>query len=425
MDKFNRPVTPQERGIAGYSALIAGAGILAVGAGLVPRALDGMRAPLWVILAAGGVFALAGVSILLRDRAPAWVLGLLANVLLTLFAAIPAWIAWGDGQGQFSGSGVTLAWLFNFDGQAFGRFAFAAGAILMGTIAAAAWWKWFTGMDRRKLAGVVPALGLAGYALFVLVPAEPRWPDVHDDHERLARYAFLSEQEGWLGRKGSAPASWYFPPWRNFEHWTKAARSRLAASRVAPQDAEIRNIPISERSPVMDGRFAENEWQGALRIALSPESLGSSVLLISDGKRLFLAADAPADTTETGYDQFRFWFHMGLSPWLDNERALLGRGGHLQTLRALGAPQESKKPKWRTNWRIYERVHGATLVDAHRRYELQIDLEEAGINAGVAFPARLEIEGDPLRNEAGRFEARTSMGEAGSRAAPIWLRVGG
>ena len=425
MDKFNRPVTPQERKIAGISALVAGVFILAISMGLLPKALDGLHAPLWVVFAAGGVFTLAGVSILLQGSVPSLVSGLIMNVLLTLFAAIPAWIAWGDGQRKYSGSGNALAAALHLDAPTIGHMVFAISAMLMAAFALVAWWTWFAKLNWRILAVAVPALALAGYALLVVLPAEPRWSDVRDDHERLARYASLSEQEGVHNHKGNEPASWYFVPWRNYERWTQAARSRLAAARNAPQDATVLTIPVSGRIPVIDGLIGAEEWLGALRIALVPGALGSSVQLMSDGKHLYLAADVPADTTETGYDQFRFWFHLGLSPWLDSERVIVGRRNHLQALRTIRIPQASGAPIARTDWHIFERMQGATAVTGHRQYELQIDLEESGIRPGVPFATRLDIEGDPVLNEAGKFKARTNLGGAGNQRTPLWLRVGG
>ena len=425
MDNFNRPVTPQERNIAGYSSLAMGAFIIAISAGLVPRALDGAHAPPWVIFAAGGVFSLAGASILLRDRIPLLLSELLANVLWTLFAAVAAWVAWGDGQAEIHGSGITLAWLLDFDAQALGRFVFAAGAILMATIAAACWWRWFAKLGWRTLAGIVLALALGALALAVFVPAEPLWTDVRDDHERLERYALLSGENGWYERKARASASWYDPYWRNYERWIQAARSRLAAARVAPQGTEVHIIPTSGVSPVIDGRLGADEWQSALRIALEPQARGGAVLLASDGKRLFLAADIPANTSASRYDQLRFLFHLELSPWLEDERAVITSAGKVQTTRTLRLRQASGKPGWRTDANIFERARSATTLDGHRSYELELDLAEAGIMPGVPFVVRLEIEGDPALTEKKPSRARPKLAWAGSVSSPLWLRIGG
>ncbi len=168
MDQFDRTVTPQERNIAGYSSLAVGVFIIAISVGLFPRALAGEHAPVWVIFAAGSVFVLAGVNILLRERLPVLATELLANVLWTLLAAIAAWVAWGDGQDEIYGSGITLAWLFNFDGQTMGRFVFAASAILVATIAAACWWRWFAKLGWRMRIGVFLALAIAACMLAIV-----------------------------------------------------------------------------------------------------------------------------------------------------------------------------------------------------------------------------------------------------------------
>lgn len=425
MDKFDRVVTSRGRTAVGVAVLLAGAGLLVACSGHFPGVLDAARAPLWVILAVGSALFLAGAGVLLQGWAPAWAAGLNANLLWTLFAVIPAWIAWGQGGRSFSGSVSGLADFLGFDSQSMARFAFALSAIALGAIAAVSWWRWLGSLERRLLPGVVPSLALAGYLLFFVLPAEPQSDGASDDHARLARYALLSEREGWLANKASVPIHWKFPPWRNFELWTRAARSRLAAVRTAPQGVLVHAIPRTGKAPLLDGGIGSEEWRGALRIALGPRSIGSTVLLMSDGTRLYLAADVPSDTTKIGYDQFRVWFHLDLSPWLESERVFLDRGGRTLSMRTVRVPDADKRPRSRTDWRIFERARGATRVAGHRTYELELDLEEAGIRPGVPFPARLEIEGDPILNGAGKFRQRRSLGEAGSFDAPLWLRVGG
>lgn len=421
----SRQTTQQERNFAGITALLAGAGIIALGAGFFPEALEGAHAPLWVIFAGGLVFVLAGVLLLIQGRSPDGVQSLLLNVLLTLFAAIPAWIALGGSDSGFSSS-TTFAGNFRLGSKGHagsGHIAFAIGALIMAAIAIAAWLNWFFKLSWVARGGMLAMAVLAGYLLLVVFPSEPAWPDIHDDHERLARYAMLTEQEGWYNHEGKEPAHWYFPPWRNFEQWIKTARSRLATARTAPPGQEVYTIPVAGAAPDIDGAIEDDEWQDALRMPLSPESLASSVRLVSDGKFLYLAADAPADTTETGYDQFRFWFHIGLSPTLKNERAFVDRSGSISTMRTIHFPQEPRKPQYRTDKHIYQYASGASSLHGHRRFELALNLEECGIKPGIAFPAWIEIEGDPKLGAAGKFKSRTSMGQAGSDASPLWFRV--
>lgn len=269
---------------------------------------------------------------------------------------------------------------------------------------------------------MLAAAPLSGYLLLVVMPAEPDWPDIHDDHERLARYAMLSEQEGSYKNAGDEPARWNFLPWRNFEQWTKAARSRLAAARTLPPGQAATTIPRSISVTDIDGEI-DDEWEDALRLPMSPEILGSAAFIKSDGKFLYLAGDAPADTTSDGYDQFRFWFHIGLSPALENERIFVGKSGDISTLRTVHFQQKIRKQDYRVDKQIYELACGTTSMNGHRRFELALNLEESGIKPGAPFPAWIEIEGDPLADANGKFTHRTNLGQIGSKDVPLWFRI--
>jgi hypothetical protein len=50
-------------------------------------------------------------------------------------------------------------------------------------------------------------------------------------------------------------------------------------------------------------------------------------------------------------------------------------------------------------------------------------MAEAGFFPGIPFPAFFEIEGDPVKDEAGKFKSRTILGTAGSQSQPLWLHV--
>ena len=168
-----------------------------------------------------------------------------------------------------------------------------------------------------------------------------------------------------------------------------------------------------------------SEWRGALRIALEPQRRGSSALLLSDGRRLFLAADIPAHTSATNHDRFDFRFHVTLSPWLEDEGTVIKGDGKVQTLRTLRIRRESGKPGWRTDANIFERARDATAVQGHRRYELELDLGETGLKPGAPFAARLEIEGEVSLTETKPFRARPTLAWTGTVVSPLWLRIGG
>lgn len=229
-------------------------------------------------------------------------------------------------------------------------------------------------------------------------------------------------------RKG-IPNSFHMPE----EQWIRKARSEISRTRKAPPGVRVLTIPRAKLAPSLDGRIFAEEWQGALRVALEPATGGASVLLLAHGGQLYLAAHATPDRTEDGFDQFRFWFHLDLSPYLRNERVFLsGKGWFAQLRDAWLAPereplQEIPPPGMRltqkTDWNIFERSRGASRVDGYRQYELAVDLDEVGLYPGVPFPALFEIEGDPVKDAAGRFKARTVLGTAGSKTQPIWLHV--
>jgi hypothetical protein len=212
----------------------------------------------------------------------------------------------------------------------------------------------------------------------------------------------------------------------------REARDRLALKRVAPPGTNVLLIPATRAAPKLDGIVEETEWRGALQISMEPADRHASVLLLVQGGRLFLAGLAPGDRTTTGFDQFRFWFHLNLSPYLVSERVFIGSKGLLNALRGTrvlrqpGAFTNAPAPdtlRDDVDWYVFGRLQGASTVTKYRQFEMAIDLAEAGLAQGVAFPAFFEIEGDPIF-EGKQFKARTSEGQAGSQRAPIWLRIG-
>lgn len=262
----------------------------------------------------------------------------------------------------------------------------------------------------------------------VAFPARP----VESDHWRLGRAIAIKfadpEYAAVLADRGRLPSFRAMPE----ETHIRQARARLAAARKPPADARILSIPGLAAAPVLDGVAHEAEWRGALRIATEPAQNGAYVLLGTHGGSLYLAAHSPPDRTESGYDQFRFFFHHGLSPFLDNERVSVspGRVSSLRGVRLPWKPEplpeaptaESLLQKF--DWRVFERIRGAAGLQGYRQFEMGVDLSEAGIARGVAFPANLEIEGDPVLDAAGKFKARFEVGQAGSASAPLWLRIG-
>ena len=244
---------------------------------------------------------------------------------------------------------------------------------------------------------------------------------------QMVHYKFLNpEYAAAQSARGRTPSTVHLPE----EQWVRKARSEISRVRKAPPGARVLTIPRVQIAPTLDGRIHVEEWKGALQVPLEPAAAGS-VLLLAHGGQLYAAARAVTDRTDEGFDQFRFWFHIDLSPYLRNERVFLAGKGWLAQLRDFALPPErepiveSPEPRkltWKTDWNMFERTRGATRVDGFRQYELQMDMAELGLFPGVPFPAFFEVEGDPVY-EGGKFKARTILGTAGSAGSAIWLHI--
>lgn len=217
------------------------------------------------------------------------------------------------------------------------------------------------------------------------------------------------------------------------EHYIKAARALLAKNIKPPGNTKPYPIPFISRLPRIEGYLDAKEWQDALQISLGEEQDAVSLYFFSDGIRLYIGVDAPQEKTSNGFDQFRFYYHIGLSPEIRNERIHVGRtnrplGGIRQTtVRWQGAPPESKNERWKkypiSDWQIYKLAWGGTQFNEHRQYEAVLDLAETGLHVGTPFAAFVVIETDPLRTEQGKFKQRQYLGKLGSQNVPIWFNI--
>jgi hypothetical protein len=135
-----RPLPASQRRIVAF-ALIAGGSVFIAG-GL--RWIDIAPAPgvpQWLIGVVGALFALAGVAAGLGPR-PSRGLALVAALLVTGFAVVAGWIAFGPGARTFAttaGAGA-LAVGGGANGG-LGRVAFGIGAAVCGAWALALWWR--------------------------------------------------------------------------------------------------------------------------------------------------------------------------------------------------------------------------------------------------------------------------------------------
>lgn len=213
----------------------------------------------------------------------------------------------------------------------------------------------------------------------------------------------------------------------------KTARAELARTLAAPDGVVPIAIPrLEQRRPAVDGVFESGEWDGALALPMGVGGADTRLLMFSDGARLYLAVDAPQETSAGGYDQFRFYFHVNLAPVLRNERLHVSRGQQaVRALRATTARWSGRAPRnederwmrWNiTDWGVLRRVEGASELGPHRRYEASLELDEAGLHRGVPFPVFVEVETDPIKRPDGSRERRM-LGELGSQQAPYWFLI--
>lgn len=237
------------------------------------------------------------------------------------------------------------------------------------------------------------------------------------------------EYVSWMSRRGLPSGEQRFPE----ERQIKALRAAMASKLWPPAGTRPLKIPlVCSDAPQIDGEFPEGEWKSALTLPMIPEVSRTELKILSDGRRLFLACDAPGETTAGGWDQFRFYIHPNLSPLIVNERIHLGNerkplGGIRQTtVRWNGPPGTADTESWKNfpivDWNIFRNAHGASLLNDHRRYETVLELAESGLHLGVPFGAFVEVETDPKDN--GKRRERVLLGTLGSQDKPLWFEIG-
>ena len=135
-------LSPAGRAAVAAICLATGAGIVALAAGIIPVDEAMFHAPHWVVGACSFVFMLAALMIMVQARMPR-LQNFLGAALLSVFAAVPGWIAFGPGPRVFGGS-VSFGGVMDatHPGATTGRIVFGVAAILVGLFAAYAWVRW-------------------------------------------------------------------------------------------------------------------------------------------------------------------------------------------------------------------------------------------------------------------------------------------
>lgn len=215
------------------------------------------------------------------------------------------------------------------------------------------------------------------------------------------------------------------------ERKIKTARSKRAAQRSLPADQQLIALRRGSSTPQLNGVLTTNEWEDASRFVLD-EHADTRLYLKVVGEWLYIACDAPAETSSGGYDQLRVYFHAGLLSKLVNERIHVGRSGGVTSIRQTrfrwqGLPAVGDRERWKkypiSDWGLYQHAYGMSSMNSgHRQYEAAVHLGEAGLHPGVPFTLYAEVETDPLRTAEGKFVERRYLGQLGNARQPLWLQ---
>ena len=219
------------------------------------------------------------------------------------------------------------------------------------------------------------------------------------------------------------------------EQQIKVARAQLAQIVKLPDDIMPVHIPIVPNiKPIIDGKLDQAEWAHATKLPIGTNGARVNLFLQSDGTHLYLGCDALDEKTETGFDQFRFYYHIDVAGVVINERIHVGRGrddvlGGIRqtTIRWPGDPPAGDDERWKrfaiSDWRIYRKARGLSRIDNHRQYEVKLDLDEIGLYLDTPFPAFAEVESDPVYRANGKFDHRTYIGLLATQGSPQWFLI--
>ena len=109
---MTEPATPTDSARATRTAYAFGGLLIAAGGTFCAMAIgwirfdtSGWHAPREILFYIGLLFALCGIAFAGAGRLPPWFNKLLMAMVLTCFALIPAWIAFGSGPRTLGGNG--------------------------------------------------------------------------------------------------------------------------------------------------------------------------------------------------------------------------------------------------------------------------------------------------------------------------------
>jgi hypothetical protein len=137
--------------LAGLLAMGAGFAVVALGAGWIPTAPENLKAPRWVVVSAGLLFVFAGLSLLGPKEESSIIAALLGAIMVSLFALVGSWVAFGSGERRFGGTmGSALGSVSTEVSEWSGRTVFGFGAIALLLMSAWAWWRCYKLLQSRR-----------------------------------------------------------------------------------------------------------------------------------------------------------------------------------------------------------------------------------------------------------------------------------
>jgi hypothetical protein len=147
---------------------------------------------------------------------------------------------------------------------------------------------------------------------------------------------------------------------------------------------------------------------------------------VADDQRWYLGCDVPIDTTATGFDQLRVYYHVDLAGGIRHERIHVSgtpTRAFASYRLAHVVPLGGGPPAVISEAQIYRLGRGASTMITHRQFEAVLDLAESGLHLGVPFAAYVEVETDPHTDASGRVQHRVLAGTLGSQAVPVWFEL--
>lgn len=132
-DDEGKPLSPRGRFFMALAFFFFGGFLFSLVFGWIPKQPSPNPTPIWVLGAAAMMFSLAGVIILLiENERLAWLRNLVAWLLVVCLAIPFNWVAFGEGERQFSSSSSFLGTTSSSAaGETEGRIVFGLFALLM------------------------------------------------------------------------------------------------------------------------------------------------------------------------------------------------------------------------------------------------------------------------------------------------------